>query len=93
MQVGGIRRKAGQLTSADWIGGVDVSTSVVVTLRDKAIRTSRQRALARSIPHASVFELHGGHTALVTKAEEFAQVMLQACDSARTGLPRPAPVS
>jgi 3-oxoadipate enol-lactonase len=77
----------GSFNSADWIGGVDVPTSVIVTLRDKAIRTSRQRALARAIPHASVFELDGGHAALVTKADEFSQLMVQACETVRAGLP------
>lgn len=77
----------GSFNSADWIGGVDVPTSVIVTLRDKAIRSSRQRALARAIQHASVFELDGGHAALVTKADEFSQLMVQACETVRAGLP------
>lgn len=83
----------GGFNSADWISDVDVPTSVVVTLRDKAIRTSRQRALADAIPHADVFELDGGHVSLVTKAEEFAEVMVQACDTVRAGLAKtPQPV-
>lgn len=82
----------GAFNSADWIGGVDVPTSVVVTLRDKAIRTSRQRALAAAIPHASVFEIDGGHVSLVTKADEFSQVMVQACATVRDGLRISQPV-
>jgi 3-oxoadipate enol-lactonase len=80
----------GSFNSADWIGDVDVPTSVVVTLRDKAIRTSRQHALARAIPHAAVFELDGGHVSLITKADEFSHVMVEACDAVRAELPAQA---
>jgi 3-oxoadipate enol-lactonase len=82
----------GAFNSADWISEVEVPTSVVVTLRDKAIRTSRQRALAAAISHASVFEIDGGHVSLVTKADEFSQVMVQACDTVRDGLRIAQPV-
>lgn len=77
----------GQFNSAEWIGDVDVPTSVVLTLRDKAIRTSRQRSLAGAIAHASVFEVDGGHASLVTKADTFADVMLKACAAVRAGIP------
>jgi 3-oxoadipate enol-lactonase len=80
----------GSFNSAEWIGDVDVPTSVVVTLRDKAIRTSRQQALARAIPHAAVFELDGGHVSLITKADEFSRVMVEACNAVRVGLPAQA---
>lgn len=76
----------GSFNSAEWIGGVDVPTSMVVTLRDKAIRASRQRALAQAIPHASVFEVDGGHVSLVMHADEFARAMVEACDGVRAGV-------
>jgi surfactin synthase thioesterase subunit len=83
----------GSFNSADWIGDVDVPTAVVLTLRDKAIRTSRQRALADAIPHASVLEVDGGHASLVTHAEDFADVMVKACDTVAAELaPEPVPV-
>ncbi len=75
----------GTFDSSAWVGGIDVPTSVVVTLRDKAIRTGRQRALAEAIPDAQVFELDGGHVSLVTHAEEFSQTLLEACGFAATG--------
>ncbi len=77
----------GAFDSAGWLGDLDVPASVVITLRDKAIRTSRQRALAECIPHASVFEVDGGHVALVAKAEEFAATLLDACHAVRAQLP------
>jgi pimeloyl-ACP methyl ester carboxylesterase len=81
----------GTFDSCGWVGDIDVPTSVVVTLRDKAIRTVRQRALAEAIPDVQVFEVDGGHTSLVTHADEFSQTLLQACDFVTTGV-RPAPV-
>jgi 3-oxoadipate enol-lactonase len=81
----------GSFNSKEWIGDVDVPTAVVLTLRDKAIRTSRQRSLAKAIPHASVFELDGGHVSLVTKADEFSRVMVEACDVVRAGIRSPLP--
>ncbi len=71
----------GAFNSASWIGDVDVPASVVVTLRDRAVLTSRQRALAAAIPDADLYEVRGGHTALVTHAAEFASVMSNACES------------
>jgi 3-oxoadipate enol-lactonase len=84
----------GSFDSAGWIGGVDVPASVVLTLRDRAIRTSRQRALAEAIAHASVFEVAGGHAALVTHADEFACAMARACDAVMAAMStgEPAPV-
>jgi 3-oxoadipate enol-lactonase len=74
----------GAFDSSEWVGDIDVPTSVVITLRDKAIRTNRQRALAEAIPQARVFEVDGGHTSLVTHAGEFAGVLLDACDAVTT---------
>jgi 3-oxoadipate enol-lactonase len=82
----------GAFDSSEWIGDVDVPTSVVITLRDKAIRTSRQRALAEAIPHAHVFEVDGGHASLVTHAREFSATLLEACNAVTSGA-RPAPVA
>ncbi len=83
----------GTFDSSTWVGDIDVPTSVVVTLRDKAIRTVRQQALAAAIPDARVFEVDGGHVSLVTHAEEFSQTLLEACDFAASGARRaPIPV-
>ena len=39
----------GRFTSRDWIGGVDVPTSVVVAMDDQLVPVRRQLKLARSI--------------------------------------------
>ena len=51
----------GRFDSSDWIGGVDVPTSVVVTTSDQVVPPIRQFRLARSIPHARVHCVEGGH--------------------------------
>jgi len=70
-----------RFASHDWIGSVDVPTSVVVTTRDELVPPSRQRKLAASIPGAEVFEVDGDHSACVSRADRFVPVLLAACRS------------
>lgn len=63
--------------SRDWIGEVDVPTSVVVTLQDRAIPPEIQTGMADRIPGARVFPLEDGHVAC--NGEKFAGVLLEAC--------------
>jgi 3-oxoadipate enol-lactonase len=51
----------GRYDSTDWIGGVDIPTSVVVTTGDQAVPPLRQFRLARAIPHATVHTVDAGH--------------------------------
>lgn len=51
----------GRFNSSAWIGQVDVPTSVVVTTSDQVVSPIRQLRLARSIPHARVHCVDGGH--------------------------------
>lgn len=51
----------GKFNSSPWIGQVDVPTSVVVTTSDQVVPPIRQFRLARSIPHATVHCVEGGH--------------------------------
>jgi pimeloyl-ACP methyl ester carboxylesterase len=67
--------------SHDWIGGVDVPASVVVTLRDELVPLDRQRKLAASIPGAEVFEVDGDHSACVARADLFVPALIDACHS------------
>jgi pimeloyl-ACP methyl ester carboxylesterase len=71
----------GRFNSAGWIAGVDVPTAVVITARDRTIPARRQRALAASIPGATVHEVDGGHAALVLKAAELVPALEEACAS------------
>ena len=68
----------GRFNSAPWIGSVDVPTAVVVTGRDKAIPTRRQRRLADAIPDAHVYETPGGHASIVLDHERWVPAFLEA---------------
>ena len=73
--------------SRDWIGEVDVPTSVVVTLQDRAIPPEVQTGMAGRIPGACVFPIDEGHVAC--NREEFAGVLLEACLDVRKRARRP----
>jgi 3-oxoadipate enol-lactonase len=85
--VGQALGKLGRFCSRDWISSVDVPSAVVVTRRDRAIPAERQRALARSIPGATMHEVDGGHASSVLAHERFTPMLLEACASvaARVG--------
>ncbi len=68
----------GRFNSADWIGGVDVPTSVVVTTSDHTIPERRQRRLAACIEGATVHEAPGGHASIVLGADAWVPVFLEA---------------
>jgi len=68
-------------TSHDWIGSVDVPTSVIVTTRDELVPPERQAKLAASIPGAEIFEVNGDHGACVARADLFVPALVEACHS------------
>ncbi|GAA4094499.1 alpha/beta fold hydrolase [Nocardioides kongjuensis] len=70
----------GRFDARPWLGEVDVPTAVVVTGRDHAIATSRQRALAAAIPGATVHETPGGHASVVFDVHRWRPVFLAAVD-------------
>jgi hypothetical protein len=51
---------------------------VVVTARDKAIPTRRQRKLAAAIPGAHEYDAPGGHASVVLDHERWTPVFLEA---------------
>ena len=67
----------GQHDARSWIEGVDVPTSVVVTLEDRAIPPDLQQALAGRIPRARVFPVQDGH--VLCRRPAFAAPLLDAC--------------
>ena len=82
----------GTFDSSDWVGDIDVPTSVVVTLRDKAIRTSPAACAGRGDPRRS--GLRGRrrpHVARHPRRGVLRRRCSQACDFVTTGV-RPAPV-
>lgn len=70
-----------EFTSHEWIAEVDVPTAVVITTADDVVPPSRQRRLARAIPHAAVFELIGDHAVILNDPARFAQVLIAASRS------------
>lgn len=68
----------GRFSSHEWIGEVDVPTSVVLTLQDQAVSPHRQRRLAESIPGARVYPVQGDHGVCVIGAQRFVPVLIQA---------------
>ena len=64
--------------SRDWIGEVDVPTSVVVTTRDQVVAVARQRNLAAAIPGAHVEEVDGPHAVVVEAPGRFNPALLRA---------------
>lgn len=71
-------RSIGRFRSNAWIGEVDVPTSVIVTARDRTVPTRKQRGLAKAIPGAVHLEVEGPHDAIVTRADEYVPVLLDA---------------
>ncbi|HET6940267.1 MAG TPA: alpha/beta fold hydrolase [Nocardioides sp.] len=68
----------GRHHSKPWLGEIDVPTAVVVNRRDRVIRPSRQRALARAIPGATMHDIDTGHAACVLQAELFVPALVEA---------------
>ena len=74
----------GSYSSADWIGTVDVPTSVVVTMQDSVVHPSRQLRLADAMPDARKFPVAGDHAVCVAAPQRFVPALLDACRHAST---------
>lgn len=68
----------GGFDATGWLGEVTVPTAVVITARDHAIPTARQRHLAALLPDPHVFEAPGGHTSLVFDLHNWRPLFLEA---------------
>jgi 3-oxoadipate enol-lactonase len=68
----------GRFNSAAWIGDVDVPAAVVVTGRDKAIPSRRQRRLAAAVPDAHLYDAPGGHASIVLDHARWVPIFLEA---------------
>ncbi len=87
-------RAIGRFSSADWIGEVDVPTSVLITMNDRVIPLARQVKLFELIPGAQAFRVDGDHDAVVTDADRFVHTLLRALaavDTRLAGQFEPAP--
>lgn len=74
-------RAVGNFSSREWIGHVDVPTSVVITMRDSVVPTRRQIRLFESIPGAEAFRVDGDHDAVVMQPDRFVPTMVRAIHS------------
>lgn len=74
-------RAIGRFDSTSWISGIDVPTSVVMTMRDRVVPLRRQLAMHRSIAGAVAYRVDGDHDACVANAAEFAPTLIRAITS------------
>ena len=72
----------GRFDSRDWIGEIDVPTSVVISTHDKVVPPARQELLLDGIPGARRFDVAGGHACCVIGAEHFIEPFGAAVDAA-----------
>lgn len=81
-------RALGTFSSRSWIGGVDVPTSNIITMRDHVVPLRRQLRLNDSIHGAEAFRVDGDHDACIANADVFGPTLLRAVDSVvlRAGL-------
>jgi len=74
-------RALGNFSSTDWLGEIDVPTSVVVTMRDPVVPLRRQVRLFDEIPSAEAFRVDGEHDAVVANADRFVPTLIRAIGS------------
>jgi pimeloyl-ACP methyl ester carboxylesterase len=83
---GGIARAVAEMTrfdSTSWVGQIDVPTSVLIPLRDKAIPPRQQFWLAKQIADAQVVTVDAGHSCSVLNSDDFVVALREAVDWVR----------
>lgn len=71
-------RALGNFSSIDWLGEIDVPTSVIITVRDQVIPIARQIKLIELIRHAEILRVDAGHDAAVAAGDTFVATLLRA---------------
>lgn len=74
-------RAIGSFSSREWIGNVDVPTSVIITMSDSVVPVRRQSRLFESIHGAEAYRVDGDHDVVVSKPERFVPTLLRAVNS------------
>ena len=74
-------RAIGNFSSREWIGGIDVPTSVIMTAGDHVVPPRRQLRLAESIPNAHVYRIDGDHDVCIAGADRFVPLLMSALDA------------
>ncbi|MCU1427550.1 MAG: putative hydrolase [Actinomycetia bacterium] len=77
----GAAGEVGRFSSRDWIGDIDVPTSVVLHTRDQLVPVRRQWKLAQAIPGAAVYVVEGDHFVVARDPKRFVPVLLDATAS------------
>ncbi len=70
-------RELSRYDAREWLPRLDVPVALVVTTKDTSVPPSHQRELARLLG-AQAFAVDGGHSAVITCADEFNRVLLRA---------------
>lgn len=70
-KLGAFSEAMARFDSRDWLGEVNVPTSVVISTRDKTVPPQRQSLLADGISDALAFPVDGGHACCVIGADRF----------------------
>ena len=65
--------------STEWVGEITAPVAVLMTEGDVYVPAERQAHLAGACG-AKVFEMPGGHSACLSDPDQFASLLLQACD-------------
>jgi pimeloyl-ACP methyl ester carboxylesterase len=80
-EIAGATAVLARFDSSRWAGRITTPTGVVITRRDHAVPIAHQRALVRTLKHATAFEIDSGHAAVVLDAAKFTPALLAACAS------------
>lgn len=73
-------RAIGTFRSDDWLGEIDVPTSVIMTMQDEVVPLRRQIGLFEGIAAAQALRVDAGHDAIVSRPDRCVPVLLRACD-------------
>lgn len=73
--------------STTWVGDIDVPTSVLITMRDRAFGVRRQQWLASRIPGAETVTIDAGHSGCTFASDKFVAGLRQAIESVQHRLP------
>jgi 3-oxoadipate enol-lactonase len=68
----------GKYAARDWIGEIDVPTSVVIHTRDQVVPPRRQFELASAVPGASARFVGADHFAVVREPQSFVRSLVDA---------------
>lgn len=71
----------GSFSSEDWIGSLDVPSSLVVTMHDRVVSRRRQTMLFELIADADVYRIDGDHDSCVAEADQFVPALMRSLRS------------